>query len=148
MIFHDRGSNATACTTISFLERKVQKMQTNRKPAAPKLLPGDKYFTPRQYHEVLNGPPPSTQSRHRAEGTGPEFIVESGGRVLYAESAILRYRAERLVQSNAEAEGRGLVSRGRRYQHLPEAREKALRQRAEKKALDSASQEHASEDKS
>lgn len=90
----------------------------------------DRFLTPKQYFEELDGPPPSTQVRVRAKGDGPRFVIGEGGRILYPLSEIVAWRSSRLVSSTSEAEAKGLIRRGGRFKHLPEARAKARAQRS------------------
>jgi hypothetical protein len=67
----------------------------------------------------------AAQCRDRAAGQGPPFILD-GNKILYPLSLALAFHASRLVTSTSERTAR---SRGNRYKHLEEARNKARIQR-------------------
>lgn len=67
----------------------------------------------------------ASQCRDRAAGQGPPFIMD-GNKILYPLTLALEFHARKMVSSSAEISSQ---SRGNRYKHLQEARNKALIQR-------------------
>jgi hypothetical protein len=105
--------------------KRTLKMNTTLPAANFKFALDEQFLTTDEYEQRFKKSKAS-QCRDRAAGQGPPFVVD-GNKILYPLSLALAYHSNRLVNSTAEINS---TSRGNRYKHLVEARNKAMSQRA------------------